>query len=257
MQFEGSGNIYTYNYMYSNASAISEEIGLTTYGKGIAIVTFSAFMLESYFNHVCQVIFDVTQRVNDALDSLTHEDFIKMKELELSNLPLNEKIAIYRGYTDEFTTLKKCLRKKIYSKEKSFFDEAFSVNGGPEHDFEFFDKKYHFPPRLKYKAILKSLFKNEEYNSMYEKVDLIFKIRDSLAHGRTHKVSGKVDLKSVLTCDWQDNCSPERSKEIFEQATEIVKSVDERIKSQIILGVLQDQFGAVRGWEPNKSINSD
>ena len=121
MEFEGSGNIYTYNYMHSNAYGVSEEIGLNTYGKGIAIVTFSAFMLESYFNHVCQVIFDVTQRVNDALDSFTNEDCFKMKEFEIPNLPFNERVAMHKGYTDEFNILKKCLRKKIKSKDKVFF----------------------------------------------------------------------------------------------------------------------------------------
>lgn len=252
MYFEGTGTIYTYNYMYSNAYAISKEVGLTTYGKNIAVVTFSAFMLESYFNHVCQIIFDVSQRVDNALDSLTNEDLLKMKALELPAIPFNEKVAIYKGYTKDFDILKKSLRKKVNSKHKKDFDKIFSENAKSGYDFEYFDRKYRFSPRLKCKAILKSLFSDEEYQSIYEKVDITFAIRDSLAHGRTQKVSGKADVNSLLTCHWQENCSSEQSTKIFEQATEIVKTVDHKIESQVILGNLQDQFGAVRNWQPHE-----
>lgn len=245
MNFKGSGNIYTYNYMYSNASAICKNINMTMYGKDLAIITFSSFMLESYFNHVCQFIYDIEDRVNNALDTLSHEDYDGIIQLKLKNISFNEQVAVYKGFIKEFDTLKKILTESINSrKKKEIFKNEFVCSISGDKSFDEFDSEYRFSPRVKCKAILKSL-NISDYNSLYQIVDFLFKVRDSLAHGRTHKVNGTTGIDDLLTCDWQEFSSPENSQLYFEQSKKFINIVDTRIDSEVPLGCLQDQFGAI------------
>lgn len=123
LSFSGhlSGDIYSHCWFYESTRRSFQFEGYGNTCGGITAIVLTAFMVESYLNLSCKLIFDLQARVDEVLD-YPPSDFIEVIDGKLSaGADINEKVAISYGFQDQLDKLTSAFNRNLFGKKQAIF----------------------------------------------------------------------------------------------------------------------------------------
>lgn len=232
MSFSGylEGDIYSHCWFYESARRSFEHEGYGDTCGGITAISLTAFMVESYLNLCCKLIFDVHSRASKVLDH-PPPDFFKLMEQTPKGTDIHERVAIAYGYKEQLDKLTSALESKVSGRKKDKFTRLCA-----DKSFYEIDDSIRFSPRAKFDALTEALYEDESIKKEHrELVGELFKLRNSLAHGRSELVKSSFtvvsdahsnfssDLVPALQASWQGKCSQKNAHKLFNYSSEVIK----------------------------------
>lgn len=233
MSFNGhlSGDIYSHFWFYESTKRSFQFEGYGNTCGGITAVALTAFMVESYLNLSCKLIFDLQTRVKKVLDSPPSDFFEVIDEKSVNGTNINEKVAIAYGFREQLDNLICVLSQNLVARKKAEFARLYG-----EKSFYEIDDKLRFSPKAKFFALSEVLYADDSKKKGHRKIiERLFNLRNSLAHGRSEFVASSFLIKTddnssfssesipPLQASWQTQCSIENAKKVFEDSCEIIK----------------------------------
>ncbi|MCC5903756.1 MAG: hypothetical protein JJT87_17715 [Halomonas sp.] len=232
MSFSGylEGDIYSHCWFYESARRSFEHEGYGETCGGITAISLTAFMVESYLNLCCKLIFDVQSRVSKVLDH-PPSDFLKLIDQTPKGIDIHDRVSIAYGYKEQLEKLTNALEAKVSGRKKDDF-----IRFRAEKSFYEIDDSIRFSPRAKFDALTEALYEDECIEKEHrELIGELFKLRNSLAHGRSELVKSSFtvvrdthsnfssDLVPVLQASWQEKCSQKNAYKLFNDSCEVIK----------------------------------
>ncbi|HFG1559967.1 TPA: hypothetical protein ACGFX1_003474 [Vibrio cholerae] len=232
LSFSGylEGDIYSHCWFYESARRSFEHEGYGETCGGITAISLTAFMVESYLNLCCKLIFDARSRASKVLDH-PPSDFFKLIEQTPKGIDIHERVAIAYGYKAQLEKLANALEAKVTGRKKAKYIRLRS-----DKSFYEIDDAIRFSPRAKFDALTEALYEDERIKKAHrELIDELFKLRNSLAHGRSELVKSSFtvasdtdssfspDLVPALQASWQEKCSQKNAQKLFNNSCEVIE----------------------------------
>lgn len=232
MSFSGylEGDIYSHCWFYESARRSFDHEGYGETCGGITAIALTAFMVESYLNLSCKLIFDVQSRASKILDH-PPSDFYELIDQTPKGTDIYERVAIAYGYKKQLKKLISALEAKVSGRKKDKFTRLSA-----EKSFCEIDDAIRFSPRAKFDALAEALYDDELIKSEHrELIGELFRLRNSLAHGRSELVKNSFTVVSdtnshfsphlvpELQASWQEKCSQKNAHKLFNDSCEIIK----------------------------------
>lgn len=232
MSFSGhlSGDIYSHCWFYESARRSFQFEGYGNTCGGITAVALTAFMVESYLNLSCKLIFDLQTRVDDVLDSPPSDFFDVIDKKTVKGTDINDKIAIAYGFKEQLNKLISAFNGNLFGRKKADFTRLCI-----EKSFHEIDDKLRLSPKAKFFALSETLYVDDKKKKDHrELIERLFTLRNSLAHGRSEFVKSSVSFESddntsfssesipPLQASWQEQCSIENAKKSFDDSCKII-----------------------------------
>lgn len=233
MSFSGhlSGDIYSHYWFYESTKRSFQFEGYGNTCGGITAVALTAFMVESYLNLSCKLIFDLQARVDKVLDSPPSDFFEVIDEETVKGTHINDKVAIAYGFKGQLDNLKSVFNDNLSGRKKAKFARLCD-----EKSFYEIDDKLRFSPKAKFLALSEVVYVDDAKKKEHRKlIERLFILRNSLAHGRSEFVKSSVLIESddnssfssesipPLQASWQEQCTIENAKKAFDDSCEIIK----------------------------------
>ncbi|MDB2387352.1 hypothetical protein N9W21_08445 [Shewanella sp.] len=233
MSFSGhlSGDIYSHYWFYESTRRSFQFEGYGNTCGGITAVALTAFMVESYLNLSCKLIFDLQARVNEVLYSPPSDFFEVIGEKPVKGTHIDDKVAIAYGFKKQLDNLIDVFDDNLFGLKKTDFTRLCR-----EKSFYEIDDKLRFSPKAKFFALSEVLYSDDNKKKEHRKlIERLFNLRNSLAHGRSEFVSSSVLIEAddnssfssesipSLQASWQEQCSIENAKKAFDDSCEIIK----------------------------------
>ncbi|PKG56338.1 hypothetical protein [Shewanella sp. GutDb-MelDb] len=233
MSYSGnlSGDIYSHCWFYESArrSFNYEDYGDTC--GGITAIALTAFMVESYLNLSCKLIFDLQSRVTEILDDPPSDFYDVIDGKSLKGMDINDRVAVAFGYQEQLDKLTSALEKKVFGRKKVDFIQLCA-----KASFYEIDDKIRFSPKAKFFSLSEALYEDETTKAEHrELIEKLFNLRNTLAHGRSEFVTNAILITNVddscfasntvppLKASWQVECSLENAKKVFDDSCEIIQ----------------------------------
>lgn len=232
LSFSGhlSGDIYSHCWFYESTRRSFQFEGYGNTCGGITAVALTAFMVESYLNLSCKLIFDLKARVNEVLDSPPSDFFEVIDKKTVKGTHINDKVAIAYGFKEQLDNLTSVFNDNLYGRKKADFSRLCG-----EKSFYEIDDKLRFSPKAKFFALSEVLYVDDTKKKEHRKlIERLFTLRNSLAHGRSEFVKSSVLVESddnssfssesipPLQASWQEQCTIENAKKAFDDSCEII-----------------------------------
>ncbi|MGE6460694.1 hypothetical protein ACQKC7_02735 [Pseudoalteromonas tetraodonis] len=233
MSFSGhlSGDIYSHCWFYESTRRSFQFEGYGNVCGGITAVALTAFMVESYLNLSCKLIFDLQARVNEVLDSSPSDFFDAIDDKSVKGIHINDKVAIAYGFKEQLDNLIGVFNDNLFGRKKVDFSRLCVGKS-----FYEIDDKIRFSPKAKFFALSEVLYADDTKKKEHRKlIEHLFNLRNSLAHGRSEFVSSSVWIEAddnssfssesipPLKASWQEQCSIVNAKKVFDDSCEIIK----------------------------------
>jgi len=233
LSFSGhlSGDIYSHCWFYESTRRSFQFEGYGNTCGGITGIALTAFMVESYLNLSCKLIFDIQTRVNQVLDSPPSDFFRVIDEKSDMGAHINDKVAIAYGFKEQLDNLISVFNDNLFGRKKVDFARLCTGNS-----FYEIDDKLRFSPKLKFFSLSEILYVDDNKKKEHrELIEHLFTVRNSLAHGRSEFVKSPVlvelddntnfSSESIppLQASWQEQCSIGNAKKIFDDSCGIIK----------------------------------
>ncbi|MBB1315943.1 hypothetical protein [Aliivibrio sp. SR45-2] len=233
MSYVGSmeGDIYSHCWFYESARRSFEYEGYGDTCGGITGIALTAFMVESYLNLSCKLIFDWHTRSNKILDH-PPKDLYELIDKVPKSSNIHERVAIAYGYKEQFYSLIKEFELTLNGRKKETFNKINKMKS-----FYEIDDKLRFSPKVKFKALSEMLYIDVEMKNEHQKlIERLFTLRNTLAHGRSEFVKRAVIIESEnaeskfssatipsVKANWQIDCTSENAKVMFNEACNVIK----------------------------------
>ena len=107
----------------------------------------TAFMVESYLNLSCKLIFDLQARVDEVLDSPPSDFFEVIDEKSVKGTHINDKVAIAYGFKEQLDNLIGVFNDNLSGRKKAKFARLCD-----KKSFYEIDDKLRFSPKAKFFA---------------------------------------------------------------------------------------------------------
>lgn len=226
------GDIYSHCWFYESARRALKYDGFGETCGGLTVITLTAFMLESYINLSCKMIFDISSRIEAILDGKLANEIIEKIEPMDKTLDFNERISHSYGFQSQLDLLILKISEQLKNKTRKDTFNKICLNSS----FYDIDDQIRLSPKVKFIALSQTLYNDEEKierdNEIFEK---IFHLRNMLAHGRSEfskktvrisedKVFSTQDIPT-LQAKWQEECTLAKAEELFNRACEIVNFI--------------------------------
>jgi hypothetical protein len=223
------GDIYTHCWFYESARRALKAKNFGDTCGGITVIALTAFMVESYLNLSCKLIFDYKSRVSKVLDN-NPDNLIEKIDQTSEEFEFSERVAIAYGFQEQLNKLIDELSSVTFGQKKIKFKAICRTQ-----PFYSIDDDIRFSPKAKFKALSETFYTDEQLKSTHQQlIDRLFSLRNQLAHGRSEfvKESVRVDSESltkfspemipILQADWQRECSLAKAHELFNSACELI-----------------------------------